>query len=850
MKKNKKKLLFIGWDAADWSVIMPLVDEGKMPALKKIIEGGVIGNIATLDPPLSPMLWTSIATGKFADKHGILGFIEPDTLNGGVRSMNSTSRKTRALWNILHNQGYYSNVIGWWPSHPVEPINGSMVSNFYQRAKNAPGQKWSIMPNSVHPKELEETIAHFRVHPIEISEQHILPFIPDASKVDQVKTNALESLAKILADTATVHATATYLMDNSDWDFTAVYFDGIDHFCHGFMKYHPPKIQGMPDELFNLYKDVVKGGYIFHDMMLETYLNMIDDDTIIVLASDHGFHSGALRPKMLPKVNAAPAMEHNPLGVVCFYGPGIRKDERIHGATLVDICPTILAALDLPVGTDMDGKILGDVFVDIPEVKYIDSWDEVDGDFGEHAEHQKEDSESSVEALQQLVELGYIEDPGEDKNKAMQKALSENQYNLSRVLKSRRKTKETVDILMSLFEENPKDIRYNMDLIQAFIELGDPVNARKHLKVLEDLPEDDDFRKFVNFDLIESRVLIAENRLFKAEEKLNDLLSKRPNAIGALKEAGKLFYNIGKFDSSSKCFDKILLNDPGSSLAYFGLSRNNFMLGNYEAAADNALSAIGIIFNQPRAHYILGESLFQLGLYSDSVNAFELTLTMNMYHLKARNRLIEIYTNHIKNEEKLSFHEKFLEDYMKGTIIIVSGLPRSGTSMMMQMLESGGLEILSDGVREADNNNPKGYYEYEKVKSLARDNSWLEVAEGKVVKVIAQLLRFLPNTFKYKVVFMERDMTELLKSQQIMLNKDPNVYPMTIANVFEKELQKTEAWAETQPNIEMLNVKYSDVINNPMGMAEKVNTFLNNQLDVTGMTKAIDKKLYRNKQES
>jgi len=126
---NKKKVILIGLDSADWSVIRPLMELGMMPGFKKLVEGGVSGNIETLSPSFSPMLWTSIATGKTADKHGILGFVEPESDGTGIRPVSSTSRKCRAIWNILHNQGYKTNVVGWWPSHPAEPINGVMVSN-------------------------------------------------------------------------------------------------------------------------------------------------------------------------------------------------------------------------------------------------------------------------------------------------------------------------------------------------------------------------------------------------------------------------------------------------------------------------------------------------------------------------------------------------------------------------------------------------------------------------------------------------------------------------------------------------------------------------------------------------
>ena len=116
MKKNK--VLLIGWDAADWGIINPLMDNGLMPTLNKLVDQSTIGDISTLEPALSPMLWTSIATGKTADKHGILGFLEVDEENNKIRPVSGKSRKSHAIWNILNSQGYKCNVLGWWPSQP------------------------------------------------------------------------------------------------------------------------------------------------------------------------------------------------------------------------------------------------------------------------------------------------------------------------------------------------------------------------------------------------------------------------------------------------------------------------------------------------------------------------------------------------------------------------------------------------------------------------------------------------------------------------------------------------------------------------------------------------------------
>src|SRR6185369_15453183 len=165
----KPRVLLIGWDAADWKVIKPLLAAGQMPNLARLMGQGIHGNLATIYPVLSPMLWTSIATGKRAYKHGIHGFSEPLPDGSGVRPSSLLSRKTKALWNILNQAGHRSLVVGWWPSHPAEPINGVMVSNFFQQPGGTPETMPPLVPGAVHPASLAASLAELRVNPMELT---------------------------------------------------------------------------------------------------------------------------------------------------------------------------------------------------------------------------------------------------------------------------------------------------------------------------------------------------------------------------------------------------------------------------------------------------------------------------------------------------------------------------------------------------------------------------------------------------------------------------------------------------------------------------------------------------------
>lgn len=190
------------------------------------------------------------------------------------------------------------------------------------------------------------------------------------------------------------------------------------------------------------------------------------------------------------------------------------------------------------------------------------------------------------------------------------------------------------------------------------------------------------------------------------------------------------------------------------------------------------------------------------------------------------------------------------------TITIVSGLPRSGTSMMMKMLEAGGLPALIDGIRTADEDNPKGYYEFERVKKLADgDVEWLPDARGQAVKIISALLTHLPQSEDYRVIFMQRRIEEVLRSQQKMLVNRNKATPETgddtdddeLIFLFQKHLLQIEMWFLDQPNAQVLYVDYNQLMLEPAAHIAEINHFLGNQLDVAAMHQAIDPTLYRNR---
>lgn len=922
--EKKRKVLLIGWDAADWKIINPMLDAGKMPVLQSMIEEGVMGKLATLTPVLSPMLWTSIATGKRPYKHGIHGFVEPDPKNGGVRPITNLSRKTKAIWNILSQEGLKSNVIGWWPSHPVEPINGVMVSNHYQQVREGSEEKgtegkWPMLRGTVHPPELASEIAKFRVHPDEIEPSQLLPFIPKAAEIDHKKDLRCWKAAKLLAECASVHGCGTAVMQNEEWDFMGIYYDAVDHFCHGFMKYHPPRLDHINEKDYELYKDVIEGIYRFHDIMLGVTLKLVDDDTTVIVMSDHGFHPDHLRPKEIPQEPNGPAVEHSHLGIFVAKGPGIKKDATVFGANLLDVTPTLLTLFGLPVGEDMDGRVLTEIWEEAPEVKTIPSWEEVEGNDGRHPPHFQFDPADDRELLKQLVDLGYVEDLGDDQQLAERHTYRELQFNLARSYVDGARHGDSIPILEELVEEWPQELRFLNQLAFCYLTLNRPADARRTVgkilevkevlakeldgripeltKVLEE-KEEEDFSDELKAELKEVRakykaatapqhyligcLLIAEDEPEKALKVLNQISPESWDNPELPTRIGHLYMSLDRAQEAEDCFERALEIDPQSSRAYQGLMTLMLSLGRNQEAAEYGLTSVGLLYFSPVTHFLLGKALVALKYYDRAAEAFEVTLSQNPNFAEAYQFLAELYDTFLRKPQKADQYRrkaaKLLQEREEETavneeaevvstpvterlevpenwpeekiITIISGLPRSGTSLMMQMLNAGGMVCFTDEIREADGNNPKGYFELESVKELHRDDSVLDEAGGKVVKIVAPIVPKLPDDrgHHYRIIFMERNLDEIYASQAAMLKRLGKPGGKGDSSAMKRSYAKLIAEVNdilAARKIPTMRVSYAETVASPGATAERLNQFCGGGLDEGAMLKVVDSSLYR-----
>ncbi|MDQ3315396.1 MAG: alkaline phosphatase family protein, partial [Verrucomicrobiota bacterium] len=689
-----------------------------------------------------------------------------------------------------------------------------------------------IPASAVHPQEKAASLARFKVFPNELTEQHILPFIPHAARIDQKKDKRLQGFARVLSDAASIHAVATFLMENEPADFTAVYYDAVDHFSHSFMPYHPPKLPWISDEDFNLYKDVVKGAYRFHDMMLERLLQLAGPETTVILCSDHGFESGSQRPMGMPREPAGPAVWHRQYGIFVMAGPGIKQDERIYGASLIDIAPTVLTLFDLPVGTDMDGRPLLEAWEVPPEVNVIPSWDERPGEAGMHTGDKQIDPEQANELMQQFAALGYIEDPTADKEKMAESADIEGKYNVVRTLLWKNRADRARPLLEEIVRRRPWEDRFLIQLAACYAEAGYLAQGESVLRAMHAQGDAADTAAATGERaengapdnpprlLLLARIKMARGDFGGALQALLAAEAMNPKLANVCVQLGDAYARLLQWDNAQAAYERAISLDGDNALAFQGLSTVHQRRGRNQETVDTALSAVSLLHRLPVAHYNLGVAMARSGEAARAIVAFETALRFQPKMVNAHRYLATLHRNDGGDREKATFHRQEAERIMRSrpranqatndrveklfplpeippreerlkillrerpdpkrdeeksgkTFVLVSGLPRSGTSLMMQMLAAGGMPVLTDGERVADVDNPKGYFEWEAIKRIAKEPELLDddALAGKAIKCISMLLPHLPPKHDYKVIFMTRPIEEVVRSQRSMITR-------------------------------------------------------------------------------
>ncbi|HKB06783.1 MAG TPA: alkaline phosphatase family protein [Candidatus Polarisedimenticolia bacterium] len=421
------RVVVFGIDGADWQVIEPLVAAGRLPRFKRLIEEGTTGTLLSMEPSASPSLWTTVATGVRPERHGIHGFVVeggggpgdaihvegrggPAGRRAEVHPVTSSMRRAPAFWNILPRHGRKVGVVGWLVTWPAEETNGFIVSSYlpyiYNWSTGRPLKGTIVpgIPRQTFPESLIGSLDADKVKPGDIPKEMVRRFYdPDRarslSKDDQA---CVEGFLWSLACDETYRRIGLRLFGDYPVDLFAIYFGGVDVASHRFWKFaHPSALDYHvgPEEATVLGR-VIEAYYVYVDELLGEYMERIGPDTTLVVLSDHGF-----KPVLFPG-QPATSGHHRMEGIIALYGRGVRHGHRIERAGLLDVLPTLLYLLDVPLARDLEGKALEDAldveFVRRHPMSFVETYGA--------PEHAVEPDQSEVDrnVLERLRSLGYI----------------------------------------------------------------------------------------------------------------------------------------------------------------------------------------------------------------------------------------------------------------------------------------------------------------------------------------------------------------------------------------------------------------------------------------------------------
>jgi tetratricopeptide (TPR) repeat protein len=808
-----KKLLLVGWDGADWEIAMPLMKAGHMPVLSRLVENGASGDLASFKPHLSPILWTTFATGHDPDKHGVHGFAEVDPLSGRVQTTGSQSRQVKALWNIVSEQGGTAGVVGWMGSFPAESIHGAYVADEFAHPPDDPAAEWPLAPGNVYPPSFGEELCDLRLRPADVDPGLLGLFVPELHERGLEQDPRLGQLMRRLAQVYTLHNASIALVSQDQPDFLAIYFHFIDLICREFLVFHPPRHPEVNLGDYARYKEVVSAAYRVQDALLGDLLAHCAPGTGVMLVSDHGFKTGSDRPRREVNHQADLVDWQDSTGIAVAHGPNVAAGSRFRGVRPQDIAPTLLAWMGLPRGEDMPGRVLDEMFAMIPEKQVIRSWE------NHPPEVEPPASVSLVlpenvrhRLLRRYVELGYLELAVLYKSEGAKQVSVQNQLHLGIALSNLGRKLDALQHLHAAVLEEPESILSSMELTYCLLDLGLPEEADRSAASLLDYK-----REAPRVLLLRAQLLIGHERDADALVLLGRI--EEP----ALHEEQQRLYRLalmrlGRFEEARVDFAKEVERRPDFSQPLLGYAHCCLMMGDYAEAVTSCKLALEMDCSSAFAIETHKTAIWCLttGASLPTRTWDEITAEISQKkRLRIEFQERERHFHEQRRAQRESIEQATEPSRNRKPILVVSGAPRSGTSMMMRMLSMAGIPTLTDGVRVADASNPQGYFEWEGVKKIIDDPQSILKAEGKVVKVVSALLPHLPLGWTYEVIFMRRKTDAILRSQEAMVAQLGGVALPLAAEELEQHLQATLGVLRSRSDVRLLQMDYDGLIDQP-----------------------------------
>ncbi len=600
------RVLLVGLDGADWEILDPLLEQGRLPNLKRLIDDGVRAKLRSITPTLSPVVWTSVATGVEPARHGILDFLVEDPDGGQSQPVTSAQRRAVTVWELLSRAGVTVGVVGWWATWPAEPVRGYLVSDriayqlFGYRSDPADsrGKTWP-------PEVYEQVVAPRIVAPDAVEWDRVRPYLGGERTTleafeDPEERKLLEEFRTLLAAGESYLSIALALSERERPRFEAVYFEGTDTIGHLFMSYRPPRLPGVDARRFADFGPMVDRYYETADDYLGRLLAGRGEEWTVIVISDHGFVSDEKRPRLTDSRigHGAAADWHRRFGMLVLSGARVRAGARIEEATVYDIAPTVLALFGQPVPRSWPGRVLGRAlepeFLERHPVRYRAD-DPPRGEMLADAEGRPVDPEAAA-LVEKLRNLGYVgSDPGRStsvtaRNNAGIALMTDGRYaeaeatfragladnpdqpslmmNLGVTLRLMGRDAEARPLFERAFRYANTRREAGHLLAELHIEAGEPAQAKRYLlEVLQGEPGAAEVRTSLG------AVLEAEGRIEEAEAEYRRAAELDPNAAKARNHLGGLARRRGDAAAAERWYESAIEADP-----YFMGAYNNLAL--------------------------------------------------------------------------------------------------------------------------------------------------------------------------------------------------------------------------------------------------------------------------------
>jgi len=643
---NKPRLLLVGWEAAEWSIIEPLLDAGRLPNFGQLIEHGVMGrlpNPGRLEPPLA---WTSVVTGHRPEDHGILGSEEPAENGIDVRPFRVTSRRCKAVWNWLNDIGLRTNVVAWPATWPAENLNGVMLSSGWDAPLVDGALRSWFSRDAVSPPEFTETATELRMELNELTVHDLASFVPTITDFDSANDPRIAILGHAVAMAASRQSAATYLMENEPCDFMAVHFPSIDEITRAFIEFYPPRLSHLAEEQFEKFRGVIPEAYRFHDQMLGRLIELAGPQCTIILCSTSGVYTGKARGVADSSKKLNYNAHYRADGLLLISGPDVRRDELIYGATIYDLVPTILALLGAPVPQQLPGRCLNEAFSGAIKVAFAAGQGSVNRESPIRQHPKRFEDGSATPAF--LADLA-------------------NDVRLARCLQTSGRHDLALPLLERVHREDPVRVASALQLIEAYRALGRTADAMQQLENFSDALEADQAEwpaAFLpNFDLMRALLALDCGDVETAMVCLRAAEKGTPQLPGMHVQLGQVYARLRQPDKAEQAFRRALEIDEAHPEAAAGLSNALYRQRRYQEAADHALVAAAHAPWAGGYHLQLGRCLARLKQDNEAIVAIQNALRRQPALIEAH-RIAVILRRRNDDHAAAALHQQAIEQLL------------------------------------------------------------------------------------------------------------------------------------------------------------------------------------------